>query len=200
FNIIKPAIEAMQLPPGYKLTWYGEYKASHDANEGLATSAPFGFAAMILAVIFMFNALRQPLVIWLTAPLAVIGVAIGLIIFQTPFEFMAILGFLSLIGMMVKNAIVLVDQADAEIKEGKMPYFAIIDAALSRAKPVLLGALTTILGVAPLLVDPFFKSMAVTIMFGLLFATILTLVVIPLFYAIFFKVQAEPNLIENIKS
>ncbi|MGL4827555.1 MAG: efflux RND transporter permease subunit [Vibrionaceae bacterium] len=200
FNIIRPAIEAMKLPAGYKLTWYGEHKASRDANEGLAISAPYGFAAMILAVIFMFNALRQPLVIWLTAPLAIIGVAIGLIIFQTPFEFMAILGFLSLIGMMVKNAIVLVDQADAEIKEGKVPYFAIIDAALSRAKPVLLGALTTILGVAPLLVDPFFKSMAVTIMFGLLFATILTLVVIPLFYAIFFNVQAEPHLIENAKN
>ena len=139
----------------------------------------------------MFNALRQPLVIWLTAPLALVGVTIGLVIFQTPFEFMAILGFLSLIGMMVKNAIVLVDQADVEIKGGKPAYHAIIDAALSRARPVLLGALTTILGVAPLLVDPFFKSMAVTIMFGLLFATILTLVVIPLFYAIFFKVTVE---------
>lgn len=146
---------------------------------------------MILSVIFMFNALRQPLVIWLTAPLAVVGVTVGLIIFQTPFEFMAILGFLSLIGMMVKNAIVLVDQADVEIREGKTPYTAIIDAALSRARPVLLGAFTTILGVAPLLIDPFFKSMAVTIMFGLLFATILTLVVIPLFYAIFFRVKIE---------
>lgn len=102
---------------------------------------------------------------------------------------MAILGFLSLIGMMVKNAIVLVDQADAEIREGKEAYFAIIDAAVSRARPVLLGAFTTILGVAPLLVDPFFKSMAVTIMFGLLFATILTLVVIPLFYAVLFRVK-----------
>ncbi|MDD1793019.1 efflux RND transporter permease subunit [Enterovibrio sp. ZSDZ42] len=191
FNNVRTEIEALELPAGYSLKWYGEYKASKDANEGLAISAPYGFAAMILAVIFMFNAIRQPLVIWLTAPLAIIGVTVGLIIFQTPFEFMAILGFLSLIGMMVKNAIVLVDQADVEIKDGKTAYHAIIDAALSRARPVLLGALTTILGVAPLLVDPFFKSMAVTIMFGLLFATILTLVVIPLFYAIFFRVKVE---------
>ncbi|MDO6497112.1 efflux RND transporter permease subunit [Photobacterium sanguinicancri] len=190
FNQLRPHIEAIELPSGYELIWYGEYKASKDANEGLVISAPYGFAAMILAVIFMFNAIRQPLVIWLTAPLAIIGVTVGLVVFQTPFEFMAILGFLSLIGMMVKNAIVLVDQADAEVLEGKLPYHAIIDASLSRARPVLLGALTTILGVAPLLVDPFFKSMAVTIMFGLLFATILTLVVIPLFYAMFFRVKA----------
>ncbi|WP_325892526.1 efflux RND transporter permease subunit [Grimontia sp. NTOU-MAR1] len=191
FNDVRTKIEAIELPAGYELKWYGEYKASKDANEGLVISAPYGFAAMILAVVFMFNALRQPLVIWLTAPLAVVGVTVGLIVFQTPFEFMAILGFLSLIGMMVKNAIVLVDQADVEIRDGKAPYFAIIDAALSRARPVLLGAFTTILGVAPLLIDPFFKSMAVTIMFGLLFATILTLVVIPLFYAIFFRVTVE---------
>ncbi|ELA7195859.1 efflux RND transporter permease subunit [Vibrio parahaemolyticus] len=191
FNQVREKIEAIDLPSGYELIWYGEYKASKDANEGLAISAPYGFAAMILAVVFMFNALRQPLVIWMTAPLAIIGVVIGLIAFQTPFEFMAILGFLSLIGMMVKNAIVLVDQADAEIGGGKAPYNAIIEASLSRAKPVLLGALTTILGVAPLLIDPFFKSMAVTIMFGLLFATILTLVVIPLFYAVLFKVKVE---------
>ncbi|EKF6712815.1 efflux RND transporter permease subunit VexD [Vibrio cholerae] len=189
FNNVREKIEQIELPAGYELIWYGEYKASKDANEGLAISAPYGFAAMILAVVFMFNALRQPLVIWMTAPFAVVGVTIGLIAFQTPFEFMAILGFLSLIGMMVKNAIVLVDQADAEIREGKEAYFAIIDAAVSRARPVLLGAFTTILGVAPLLVDPFFKSMAVTIMFGLLFATILTLVVIPLFYAVLFRVK-----------
>lgn len=193
FNQIRTKIETIELPPGYELIWYGEYKASKDANEGLVISAPYGFAAMILSVIFMFNAIRQPLVIWLTAPLAVVGVTVGLIAFQTPFEFMAILGFLSLIGMMVKNAIVLVDQADVEILQGKQPYQAIIDAATSRARPVLLGALTTIFGVAPLLVDPFFKSMAVTIMFGLLFATILTLVVIPLFYALFFGIKPEPT-------
>ena len=101
---------------------------------------------------------------------------------------MAILGFLSLIGMMVKNAIVLVDQADSEIRAGTPALEGLIQASVSRARPVVLGALTTILGVAPLIMDPFFKSMAVTIMFGLLFATALTLIVIPLLYAALFRI------------
>ncbi|WP_221075858.1 efflux RND transporter permease subunit [Agarivorans aestuarii] len=191
FEVTRTKIEAMELPPGYSLTWYGEYKEAKESNEALMAAAPYGFTAMVLAVVFMFNGIRQAVVIWMTVPLAVIGVAIGLVSFQTPFEFMATLGFLSLVGMMVKNAIVLVDQADVEIRDGMPPYNAIIAAATSRARPVLLGACTTILGVAPLLVDPFFKSMAVTIMFGLLFATLLTLVVIPLFYALIFRIKAD---------
>lgn len=190
-EVIKAKIEAMPLPVGYQLEWHGEYKDAKEADEGLKASAPYGFAAMVLAVVFMFNGIRQALVIWCTVPLAVLGVAVGLVLFQTPFEFMATLGFLSLIGMMVKNAIVLVDQAENEISNGKSAYDAIIDAAMSRARPVILGATTTILGVAPLLVDPFFKSMAVTIMFGLTFATVLTLVVIPLNYALFFRVKPK---------
>ncbi len=191
FDRLKPKVEAIELPPGYSLEWHGEYKDSNESNEGLAISAPYGFTAMILAVVLMFNALRQPLVIWLTAPLAIIGVTVGLVIFQVPFEFMAILGCLSLVGMLVKNSIVLVDQADAEIAEGKPGFIAVIDAAVSRARPVFLGALTTILGVAPLLWDPFFKSMAVVIMFGLAFATVLTLVVVPLLYVVLFRISAE---------
>lgn len=191
FNSIRTKIESIERPPGYELTWYGQYKASKDANAGLAVSAPYGFAAMILVVVFMFNAIRQPLVIWLTVPFAVVGVVIGLASFQAAFEFMAILGFLSLIGMMVKNAIVLVDQADNDIRSGIEPFAAVVHASISRARPVVLGALTTILGVAPLLMDPFFKSMAVTIMFGLLFATALTLVVIPLLYSVFFRIRSS---------
>lgn len=188
---VKGKIESMELPVGYQLEWHGEYKDAKEANAGLIQSAPYGFAAMVLAVVFMFNGIRQALVIWCTVPLAVLGVAVGLVIFQTPFEFMATLGFLSLVGMMVKNAIVLVDQAENEIKAGKEAYDAIIEAAMSRARPVILGATTTILGVAPLLIDPFFKSMAVTIMFGLLFATVLTLIVIPLNYALFFRIKPK---------
>jgi multidrug efflux pump subunit AcrB len=106
---------------------------------------------------------------------------------------MAILGLLSLIGMLVKNSIVLVDQADAERREGKAGLTGVLDASVSRARPVFLGALTTILGVAPLVFDPFFKSMAVTIMFGLAFATALTLVVVPLLYAVLFRIQQTPE-------
>lgn len=192
FASIRSQIESIERPPGYELTWYGEYKASKDANEGLAISAPYGFAAMIL-VVFMFNAIRQPLVIWCTVPFALVGVVIGLASFQAAFEFMAILGFLSLIGMMVKNAIVLVDQADNDVRAGIEPFDAVVHASISRARPVVLGALTTILGVAPLLMDPFFKSMAVTIMFGLLFATALTLVVIPLLYSVLFRIRSPDS-------
>jgi multidrug efflux pump subunit AcrB len=191
FERVRPQIEAIELPPGYALEWHGEYEASKEANEGLASSAPFGFTAMILAVVVMFNAFRQPLVIWLTAPLAIVGVTVGLLLFQTPFEFMAILGFLSLIGMLVKNSIVLVDEADSQIRDGKPGHQAILDASSSRALPVFLGALTTILGVAPLMFDPFFKSMAVTIMFGLAFATVLTLLVVPLLYASLFGIRVQ---------
>lgn len=191
---VRTKIEALPLPPGYELTWYGEFKASRDANQGLASSAPLGFAAMILTVVLMFNAVRPALVIWLTVPLALVGVVFGLVAFNTPFEFMAILGFLSLIGMMVKNAIVLVDEADQNIRAGLVPLTAVIQASVSRARPVVLGALTTILGVAPLFLDPFFKSMAVTIMFGLLFATALTLVVIPLLYAVLYRIPKPDKL------
>jgi len=191
---LRPKIEAIELPPGYALEWHGEYKASTEANAGLAAAAPYGFAAMVLAVIVMFNGFRQPAVIWLTVPLAVVGVAVGLLLFQAPFEFMAILGLLSLTGMLIKNAIVLVDQIDTEIRDGKPRYQAILDASASRARPVFLGAATTVLGVAPLLVDPFFRSMAITIMFGLIFATGLTLVVVPLLYAVFFGIrEGEPG-------
>jgi len=186
---LRPGIDGIALPPGYAMEWEGEYKATREANEGLALSAPYGFAAMVLAVVVMFNAVRQPLVIWLTVPLAIIGITIGLLLLRVPFEFMAILGFLSLIGMLVKNSIVLVDQADAERRDGKAGLAAVLDASVSRARPVFLGALTTILGVAPLLFDPFFKSMAVTIMFGLAFATALTLVVVPLLYAVLFRLR-----------
>lgn len=191
FDRLRPRIEAIPLPPGYTLSWDGEYEASRESNEGLAISAPYGFAAMILAVVVMFNAIRQAVVIWLMAPLAIIGVAFGLLVFQAPFEFMAILGFLSLIGMMVKNAIVLVDQVDVERRVGKPLREAILASAVSRLMPVSLGALTTILGVAPLLMDPFFKSMTVVIMFGLAFATVLTLVVVPLLYFLFFKSKSD---------
>jgi len=191
FERLRPRIEAIERPPGYQLEWHGEYKASTEANEGLVKAAPFGFAAMVLTVLIMFNGLRQTAVIWLTVPLAVVGVAIGLVLLQAPFEFMAILGFLSLTGMMIKNAIVLVDETDREIACGRSGMEAILSAASSRARPVILGAATTVLGVAPLLGDPFFRSMAVTIMFGLIFATLLTLVVIPLLYATLFGIRAE---------
>ncbi|MGI9478254.1 MAG: efflux RND transporter permease subunit, partial [Hyphomicrobiaceae bacterium] len=166
-------IEAVPLPPGYQLRWRGQAGDSAEANAGLASTMPFGFGAMIVVVLLLFNAVRQPLIIWLTVPLALIGVVYGLIITDTPMEFVAILAVLSLTGMLIKNAIVLIDETDSQIAGGKARMSAIIDAAVSRVRPVCLGVLTTVLGVVPLLWDPFFRSLSVVIIWGLSFATIL---------------------------
>lgn len=191
FDEVRAPIEAIELPPGYTLSWEGEYGSSLEANEGLASTMPYGFGAMILVVIFLFNAVRQPLIIWLTVPLALIGVIWGLAASQTPLEFMAILGILSLTGMLIKNAIVLIDETDSQIAGGKARMQAVVDSAVSRVRPVVLGVLTTVLGVVPLLWDPFFKSLAVVIICGLSFATILTLIIVPTLYTIFFRIRGD---------
>ncbi|MEM8774376.1 MAG: efflux RND transporter permease subunit [Pseudomonadota bacterium] len=191
FNAVRGPIEDIELPPGYSLVWKGEFGNSQDANAGLAKTMPIGFGAMIIVVVFLFNAVKQPLIIWLTVPLALIGVIWGLASTQTPLEFMAILGVLSLTGMLIKNAIVLVDETDAQIADGKARLQAVIDSAVSRVRPVSLGVLTTVLGVMPLLWDPFFKSLAVVIIFGLSFATVLTLLIVPTLYALFFRIKAD---------
>ncbi|WP_299872550.1 efflux RND transporter permease subunit [uncultured Cocleimonas sp.] len=191
FAKIKPEVEALNLPDGYKLEWRGQYGDGNDANAGLASTFPYGFGAMIIVVFLLFNAIKQPIIIYLTVPLAIIGVVFGLIALRTPMEFMAILGMLSLTGMLIKNAIVLIDQTDSEIADGKARMAAVIDAAVSRVRPVSLGVLTTVLGVVPLLSDPFFRSLAVVIICGLSFATILTLIIVPTLYAIFFGVKKD---------
>jgi multidrug efflux pump subunit AcrB len=191
FEAVKGPIEDIALPPGYGMEWQGEYGSSQEANAGLASTMPIGFGAMFIVVLFLFNAWRQTIIIWLAVPLALIGVIYGLAGTQTPLEFMAILGILSLTGMLIKNAIVLIDETDTQISDGKARMSAVVDAAVSRVRPVSLGVLTTVLGVVPLLWDPFFKSLAVVIICGLSFATILTLIVVPALYAIFFKVKQD---------
>ncbi|MEM7441415.1 MAG: efflux RND transporter permease subunit [Pseudomonadota bacterium] len=189
FEAVKEPIEAIALPPGYSFEWKGEFGNSAEANAGLASTMPIGFGAMFFVVLFLFNAWRQTIIIWLVVPLALIGVIYGLAGTQTPLEFMAILGVLSLTGMLIKNAIVLIDETDSQIAVGKARMSAVVDAAVSRVRPVSLGVLTTVLGVVPLLWDPFFKSLAVVIICGLSFATILTLIIVPTLYAIFFSVK-----------
>ncbi len=179
------------MPEGYTLHWDGEYGDSKEANEALATTLPLGLLAMVLTVFILFGSVRQPVIIWLVVPLAVIGVVIGLLVMGLPLEFMAILGVLSLSGLLIKNAIVLVDQTDFEIKAGKPGFDAVVDAAACRVRPVMMGALSTVLGVVLLYFDAFFQSMAVVLVFGLSFATILTLIIVPVLYAIFFRIRAE---------
>jgi len=186
---IKQKIEAIELPDNYKMEWGGEFETSRDAQTALNSKLPVSMLIMLIISILLFGKVRQPLIIWLVVPMSVCGVVIGLLAFDKPFTFMALLGLLSLSGMLMKNAIVLVDEIDTQIAEEKSHYEAILHASVSRIRPVFLAAVTTILGMLPLLSDAFFSSMAVTIMGGLAFATLLTLIAVPVFYALFFKVR-----------
>jgi multidrug efflux pump subunit AcrB len=191
FKRIRPNIEAINLPIGYEMAWGGEYEDSYEAQKALYSNLPVGMLAMFIVIVFMFGAISQPIIIWLCVPLSFIGVTFGLLVMNAEFGFMALLGFLSLSGMLIKNAIVLIDQIELEKNTGKDPYSAIIDASISRLRPVLLAAVTTVLGMIPLLPDIFFRSMSIVIMFGLTFATILTLIVVPALYTIFFKIKSN---------
>lgn len=184
-----PQIEAMELPAGYTLEWGGEYEDSRNAQAGLGASLPVGFLLMILTSIFLFGKLRQPLIIWLTVPLAIVGITVGLLATDGAFDFMSLLGALSLIGLLIKNAIVLIEEIDQQIASGRAPYPALLDSCVSRMRPVMLAAATTILGLIPLLSDVFFVNMSVTIMAGLGFASILTLIVVPTLYAVLFNIR-----------
>ena len=187
-NRIRPKIEAITLPDGYTFEWGGQEGDSKESNGNLLSTIPLGFLAMVLVVVISFGKIRQPLVIWLVVPLATIGVVFGLVVTGIPLEFMGILGLLSLSGLLIQNGIILVDRMDTEIDEGKPRFDAIVDSAASRVRPVVLGSFTTALGVIPLFFDAFFQSMAVVIVFGLSFATLLTLLIVPVLYATFMKV------------
>lgn len=188
FMRTQPLIEAIELPDGYSLEWGGEYESARDAQAALGQGLPLGFLIMFIISVLLFGRARQPMIIWLIVPMAVVGVVAGLLLADMPFGFMSLLGFLSLFGMLIKNAIVLLEEIDLQIDEGKEQALAIIEASLSRLRPVSLAAITTILGVMPLIFDPFFADMSVTIMGGLAFATILTMVAVPVLYSVFYKI------------
>jgi len=187
FERLRPQIEAIPLPTEYTLEWGGEYEDTNDARGPLLASLPVFVLVMLIITIALFNSLRQPAIIWLCVPLAIIGVTLGLLLTRQPFGFMALLGFLSLMGMLIKNAVVLIDEINLQLSEGKELLAAIVDSGASRLRPVAMAASTTALGMLPLLADAFFVSMAVTIIFGLLFATLLTMVVVPVLYAVFYR-------------
>jgi len=189
FEKLKPKIDAIPIPEGYSLEWGGEYENSTEAQQGLAGKLPMIFLLMVLVVIILFNSIKKPLIIFLTVPLAIIGVTCGLLLMKQPFGFMALLGFLSLTGMLIKNSIVLIDEINMQMASGKQPFTAIVDSGVSRVRPVSMAAMTTVLGMIPLLTDAFFVAMAVTIMFGLAFATVLTLIVVPVLYTVFFGIK-----------
>ena len=183
FIRLRPKVEAIPLPPGYTLEWGGEYESSKDAQASIFASLPIGYLIMFIITVLLFSELRSALVIWACVPLAMIGVSAGMLGLGAEFGFMALLGLLSLSGMIVKNGIVLVDQIRLELDLGKEKYDAVFEASVSRLRPVMMAAVTTILGMLPLLTDPFFSAMAVVISCGLGFATLLTLGVVPVLYA-----------------
>jgi len=187
---VRPKIEEITLPRGYSLEWGGEDEDSRLARAALAKPLPAALLLMVFIVVCLFNSIRSTMVICLAVPLAIIGVTAGLMLTKQPFGFMALLGVISLGGEQIKNSIVLVDEIYTQ-RETKTPYPAILDASVSRLRPVLLVAVTTVLGMIPLLQDPFFVAMAATIMFGLSFACVLTMIVVPVLYSIFFRVHPD---------
>ncbi|MEE3215483.1 MAG: efflux RND transporter permease subunit, partial [Pseudomonadota bacterium] len=188
---LQPKIEAIPLPEGYHLGWGGEDETSRDAKEALFKLLPLGILGMFILTMLLFGNLRQSLAIWSIVPLTVIGIVGGLLAFNAPFTFMALLGTLSLVGMVLKNAIVLVEEIKIQMGEHDAPFDAIMAAAISRVRPVSMAAITTMLGMIPLFGDAFFASMAVVIVFGLGAATLLTLVILPVIYATLFGIY--PN-------
>ncbi|MCJ7872041.1 efflux RND transporter permease subunit [Phaeobacter sp. J2-8] len=186
---VTATIEEMVIPDGYKMEWGGELESSSDAQASLGKQLPLSLLIMVLISVLLFNALRQPIIIWLLVPMSVNGVSLALLGTGLPFTFTALLGLLSLSGMLIKNGIVLVEEIDLTREANPdMPLEeAIVTASTSRLRPVFLAAATTILGMIPLLSDAFFQSMAATIMGGLAFASVLTLIAAPVLYYIFFK-------------
>lgn len=182
--------EAMKLPPGYRLDWDGEYKSSTESTQYLVPGIIPAVTLMVLILVLLFNAYRPPLIIFLVIPFVMIGVTSGFLLTQVAFGFVALLGAMSLSGMMIKNSVVLFDQINANLADGLTPYDAVVDAAVSRLRPVINAAATTVLGVLPLLQDVFWVSLAMTIIFGLTLGTVLTMVMVPVLYATFYRITA----------
>ncbi len=191
FERVRSGIEHIKLPQGYSMEWGGEFEDSNRARASLARPLPYVLALMVFICVCLFNSVRTTLLMWLVMPLSIIGVAAGLLLTRMPFTFMALLGILSLGGELIKMQIVVLSKSNAEIAKGKSPYQALIDAGTTKMRPVCMVVITTVLGMIPLLLDPFFGSMAAGLMFGLAFAVVLCLIVTPVMYAIFYNVH-EP--------
>lgn len=184
-------IEAIELPDGYELKWEGATAKSGEANQALFMFLPLAVGLMAIIIIGLFNNLKQPIIIFLIVPFAFIGIVLGLVTTGVFLTFAGIIGALGLIGMMIKNAVVLLDEINQNIRAGKDRLTATIDSALSRLRPVMMASLTTILGMAPLLGDSMFNSTAVVIMFGLAVGSIITLVVVPVLYTVLYRVDGS---------
>jgi multidrug efflux pump subunit AcrB len=191
-SIVKE-IEKMHLPEGYSYQWEGERKASAQSTQYLFANLPLGVILMIFILILLFKDYKKPLIIFCCIPLIAIGVIISMLIMGKEFGFVAIVGALGLMGMMIKNGIVLMDEISMQISEGVEPVKALLYSTSSRFRPVMMASLTTIFGMLPLVGDDLFGAGAVTIMGGLLFGTIITLLIIPVLYALFFNIKVKES-------
>ena len=195
---IAKQIEAIELPAGYSLSWEGEKHASDQSMKYLFANFPLAILLMVVILLILFKDYKKPIIIFCSVPLIVIGVIPTIAITGKPFGFVAIIGLLGLIGMMIKNGIVLMDEITLQINNGVTPLRAIIDSSKSRLRPVMMASLTTILGMIPLIPDALFGSLAVTIMGGLFMGTIITLIFIPILYATFFGLNSKDKEIDDL--
>src|SRR5574344_1088402 len=188
---IRKEIENIKLPKGSSFFWDSQYKDQKEGLVALAKFFPLAFLLLIIILVALFGNFREPIIILCVLPLSLIGVAVGLIITGFEFGFFPIAGWLGLLGIIIKNVIVLIDEINIQYRSGVDLYLSIIEATVSRTRPVLMAATTTIFGMVPLLWDIAFRGMAATIIFGLTFATGLTLFVTPALYSIFYKVKVR---------
>ena len=188
-NTVFEKLQEIELPPGYDIFLDGEDESTRNAQASLIPGVIPAVAVMLLIMVMLYNAYRPIFITFLTIPFVFIGITPALLATGLPFGFVALLGAMSLSGMMMKNIIVLLDEVNVNLEAGKVPFDAVVSASVARARPVLLGAGTTVLGVAPLLPDVFWSAMAVTIMAGLSVGTVMTLLAVPALYAVFYRVE-----------
>ncbi len=186
-----PALEALDLRPGYRWEIGGEIEEATETNEKLFAPLPACVLLIVVLLIWQFNSFRRPFIIMLTIPMAFAGALFGLFVMRAPFDFFAILGLLSLAGVIINNGIVLIDRIDSEINAGTVPHQAVVQATVSRFRPIMMSAITTMLGVLPLIVfrDPLFYSLACVIAFGLALGTALSLLVVPVLYSLLMRIK-----------
>ncbi|NOJ14282.1 efflux RND transporter permease subunit [Vibrio splendidus] len=196
---VKEQIESIHLPHGYHLEWGGEYYDEHKAVSDILKQLPKAMLLMVIILVAMFNGFKQPVIIFTTLPLAATGATFSLLLLDKPFGFMALIGAVTLTGMIIKNGIVLMDQIELERKDGRSLSDAIKEATVNRTMAISMGALTTALGMIPLLSDLLFDQMAATIIGGLAAATVLSLFVMPALYKLFYRTEEKKTVAEAIK-
>jgi multidrug efflux pump subunit AcrB len=190
-NAVVDQFAAIELPPGYRLDWDGEYWSAKQSGDALAPGIVPAVVVMLFILVALFNGFRPMLICILVIPFVMIGITPGLLLTGTPFGFIALLGAMSLSGMMIKNVVVLLDEVNANLARGLDPYDALVEAGVSRLSPVVNAAGTTVLGVLPMLQDVFWVALAVTIFFGLIVGTMMTMVVGPTLYALLYRIPAR---------